>query len=204
MRHRAQKAPSLNFLGTLPRTSPGGAGKLRGSQLGAFGGPSTTLDEMSRSALGEEGERSMLVRSFFDWLVRGLEPKDYLGEILAIRNVFVQRNPRTGYPLFRYANDPRHVEMVKSPHRQMIEILEHGSTVVDCDDSATMAATLCLMAGREVELVAMGFAPGSLSHVAVRAKEPKTNEWIVLDGVAGPREHEAASRAKEIMVKSLD
>lgn len=84
------------------------------------------------------------------------------------------------------------------------EILENGYTVTDCDDTSTMAATMCLQIGRPVELVAMGFAPGQLSHVAVRAKEPKTGKWIILDGVAGPREKEAAGKAKELLIQSLD
>lgn len=170
-----------------------------------FRGPEDTLRAMADAALGPRGEKSMLVRGFTEWVLRDVWPKDYLGEIIAIRNVFVQLSPmRPGTPLFRYINDPRHVEMVKDPERQVLEIQEFGSTAVDCDDSATMAGTMCLEIGREVELVALGFAPGELSHVGVRAKEPKTGTWIWLDGVAGPREREAAGRATELLVKSLD
>lgn len=147
----------------------------------------------------------MLVRMFAEYVVRDVAPKDYLGEILAIRNIFVQPSPfRPGTPLFKYVNDPRHVELVKTPERQVIEIMEHGCAVTDCDDSSTMAAALCLLIGREVELVAMGFKNRSLSHVAVRCKEPKSDQWIILDGVAGPREREAAGKAVEIAIKSLD
>lgn len=81
---------------------------------------------------------------------------------------------------------------------------EHDVTVQNCDDTSVMAATMCLQVGRNVELIAMGFAPNSLSHVAVRCQEPKSNKWILLDGVAGPREREAAGRAKELLVWSLD
>lgn len=160
---------------------------------------------MAQAALGPEGERSMLVRQFTEFVVRDVAPKDYLGEILAIRNCFVQWSPwRPGTPLFKYVNDPRHVEMVKTPERQVIEIMHQGCAVTDCDDSSTMAATMALHIGREVELVAMGFSPNSLSHVAIRVKEPKSSTWIILDGVAGPREREAAGRAREIAIKSID
>ena len=67
-----------------------------------------------------------------------------------------------------------------------------------------MAATMALGIGREVEYVALGFAPNTLSHVAVRIKEPKSGKWVLLDSVAGPKEREAATRAKEILVWSLD
>jgi hypothetical protein len=106
-------------------------------------------------------------------------------------------------PLFRYANDPTHVELIRTPSRLVRDIVENGFAVADCDDTLCMAACMALQIGREVELVAMGFAPGSLSHVAVRVREPKSQQWILLDGVAGPREREAASKAVELLVRSL-
>lgn len=182
------------FLGTEPK-----------AVVGPFRGPKDTLELMARHALGPDGEQHMLCRWFTEYVVRDCHPKDYLGEILAIRNCFVQPSPwRPGVPLFRYANDPRHVELVKTPRRMVEEIRERGNTVVDCDDIATMAATMLLLIGREVELVALGFAPGSLSHVGVRTREPKSERWIWVDGVAGPREREAGQRAKELLVLSLD
>ena len=188
---------ALGFLGASPSVS-----------LSAFRGPEHTMEAMAEHALGPYGEKSMLVRQFTEWVVREVQPKDYLGEILAVRNIFVQPSPwRPGAALFRYANDPRHVEMVKTPERMVREIMENGSTVMDCDEYACMAATMCLQLGREAEFVAIGFEPGSLSHVGMRAKEPKSNTWIWVDGVAGPREAEAIRRAKNVKilkVKSLD
>lgn len=170
-----------------------------------FRGPQTTLDRMAKDALGTRGERSMEVRQFTELVLRGVRPKDYLGEILAIRNLFVQPSPWVrGVALFRYANDPLHVEMVKDPQRQVEELNAYGTTTVDCDDVSLMGATMCLCIGRAVQLVAMGFEPGHLSHVAITAQEPKTKKWILLDGVAGPREKEAAGRAKELLKITLD
>ncbi len=160
---------------------------------------------MAQLALGKHGEQNSTVRRYTEWVLRDTWPKDYLGELLAIRNSFVQPSPTRPYTaLFHYANDNRHTEWVKSPERMVLEINQNGSTIVDCDDISTMAATMCLQIGREVEFIAMGFSPGHLSHVAVRAREPKTNRWILLDGVAGPREKEAAGKAKEILTRSLD
>lgn len=162
--------------------------------------PWQTLEKMSEHALGARGERSHAVRQFTEFVIRFVAPKDYLGEILAIRNAFVQPSPwlRDGTPLFRYTNDPRHVELVKDPERIVDEIRAHGTCLLDCDESAQMAATMLLTIGREVELVALGFQPEVLSHVAVRAREPKSGRWVFLDGVAGPREREAAERAKVV------
>ncbi len=160
---------------------------------------------MSEKALGARGERSMLVRHFTSWVTSDIWPKDYLGEILAIRNLFVQLSPwRPGTPLFKYTNDPRHVEVVKDPQRMVEEILDQGTTEVDCDEIALMAGTMAMQKGREVEWVALGFEPDVLSHVGTRVREPKSDRWIWLDGVAGPREREAVERARELLVWSLD
>lgn len=205
-----QTPPRPRVLAGLPRltggvTRPGFLGQLPNSTVRPFRGPRDTLSTMATHVLGDRGERSMLVRQFTEWVLRDVHPKDYLGEIIAIRNCFVQYSPmRPGTPLFRYTNDPRHVEMVKDPERIVTEILQHGTCLLDCDDSAEMAATMLLQIGRKVELAAMGFVPDSLSHVGVRAEEPKSQRWIWLDGVAGPREREAAGRAKELLTWSLD
>lgn len=180
-------------------------GKLPNATLSPFGGAKDTLRLMSQLALGDDGERNMMVRQFTTFVVADIWPKDYLGEILAIRNVFLQPSPsRPSAALFRYTNDPRHVEAIKTPRRMVEEIMEHGTTAVDCDEIATMAMAMLLQLGRNCEAVALGFAPNALTHVGVRAQEPKSKRWIWMDAVAGPKESEAARRAKEILVWSLD
>jgi hypothetical protein len=101
-------------------------------------------------------------------------------------------------------NDPRHVEWIKDPQRQVEEIHDKGTTTVDCDEIALMAATMALQLGREAEFVALGFEPGALTHVGARVREPKSNSWIWVDPVAGPREREAAETAREVLFWSLD
>lgn len=160
---------------------------------------------MAQTALGEHGERSIVVRRFTEWVLGEVCPKDYNGEIIAIRNCLVQPSPTKPWvPMFRYINDPRHVEMVKTPERMVREILDNGSTQVDCDEQSVMIATMALQIGRHPQFVALGFEPGSLTHVACRVKEPKSNTWIWMDSVAGPREREAAMRAKQILTWDLD
>jgi hypothetical protein len=159
---------------------------------------------MERLALGPRGEQSPVVRQYTEEIVRDVWPKDYLGEILAVRNSFLQQSPKRPGRLFRYMNDPRHVEWIKDPQRMAEEIDQYGSTVCDCEEIALMAAVMGLQLGREVELVALGFSPRQLTHVGARIKEPKSNTWIWVDPVAGPREREAAVTAKEVLFWSLD
>lgn len=149
--------------------------------LRPFGGPKTTIEEMVRSLNGPRGERSVRVRSFTESVVKGLQPKDYLGEILAIRYACAEK--------CRYLNDPLTTEWVKDPERIVEEIEAHGVSNVDCDEIALICATMLRQVGREVEFITIGFgAPGSYSHVFVRVKEPKTGQWIVCDPVAGTTE----------------
>jgi hypothetical protein len=175
------------------------------ASVNSFRGARDTLREMVRVSLGDDGERSVLVRQFTESVLLDIWPKDYLGQILAIRNMLVQPSPfRKGVAMFAYANDPRHVEMVKTPRRMVEEIMQRGATTVDCDDISVMAATMAMVVGRRPQFVALGFEPDHLTHVALRVQEPKSEAWIWMDAVAGPREREAAERAKEILVWDLD
>lgn len=183
------------YLGSLPVATYG---------VTPYEGARDTLQKMHDVILGAKGERSAIVRHFTEWVVRQVEPKDYLGEILAVRNSFLQQSPwLPSAPLFRYTNDPRHVEWVKTPERLVSEIHEHGSALADCDEVTAMAATMFLQLGREPELVALGYN-GELTHVGLRVREPKTNQWIWVDTVAGPREREAIERAQQKLFWSLD
>lgn len=194
-----------HFCAPMPLSKPSFLGKLPVATLKPFRGAKDTLRLMSELALGDRGERSVIVRRFTEWVVRDIAPKDYLGEILAIRHALVQPSPtRPGTPLFRYVNDPRHVEFVKDPQRMVEEIMGNGTTAVDCDEQALMVATMAMQIGRRPQFVALGFAPNTLTHVACRVQEPKSNQWIWMDSVAGPREREAAERAKQILVWDLD
>jgi hypothetical protein len=146
-----------------------------------FRGPETTVNEMRRAILGDRGERSVLVRSFTEELIRGLQPKDYLGEILAVRYGVAER--------VRYTNDPVSVEWVKDPQRMVEEINANGLAIGDCDDQTTLMATMGRQLGRRVELITVGFGIiGSFSHIFARIEEPKSSRWIVCDPVAGTRE----------------
>lgn len=146
-----------------------------------FHGALDTVQTMITLALGDRGERSVLVRTLKDTIVRDLTPKDYLGELLAIRNFAASR--------VRYSNDALGVEQVKDPQRMVEEINAYGKAVGDCDDIATVIGALTRQLGRETEFVVVGFgAPGNYSHVFTRAKEPRSGRWIVLDPVAGTDE----------------
>lgn len=162
-----------------------------------FRGPRTTIDAMRRAVLGPRGERSVRVRSFTERIVAGLQPKDYMGEILAIRNAVGER--------CRYTNDPIATEWVKDPERMVEEIEATGKALTDCDEIALLIATMCRQVGRESEWVTVGFgAKGNFSHVFDRTKEPKSGKWIVCDPVAGTTEDRMLSRVTTYQFWRID
>ena len=56
------------------------------TEWATFEGPQTTIEYMRKAVLGPRGVRSIPLRLLVERIVSGLQPKDYLSEILAIRN----------------------------------------------------------------------------------------------------------------------
>jgi len=149
--------------------------------VGRFFGPQTTIDKMRELCLGARGERSIVLYQLTEHVVRWLQPKDYLSEILAVRNFVAEK--------VRYKNDPLAMETISDPQRLAEQILQYGQATADCDDIALLVATMARQLGREAEFVTVGFgAPNNFSHVFARVKEPKSARWLVTDSVAGTRE----------------
>lgn len=165
--------------------------------LSGFSGAPDTLRAMVSAAQGPRGERSALVRSLVESIVRDVWPKDYQGEILAIRNWSATN--------MRFFSDQLHVETVKDPERLTEEYLAHGVIRCDCDETACMIATMALQCGRIAEFIVAGFGErGHYSHVFVRVQEPKSKKWVVCDPVAGTEEREMLARITTYEVWSLD
>lgn len=152
-----------------------------------FHGPADTIMLMIQMTVGPRGEQSTLVRSMKDHIVRDIAPKDYLSEILAVRNFVAEK--------IKYSNDALAVEQVQDPERMCEQIVQNGKAVADCDEIALMIGTLCRQLGREVEYVTVGFKqPGSFAHVFCRVQEPKSGAWIICDPVAGTDEASMLAR----------
>ncbi len=149
--------------------------------LRPFRGPVDTIRVMIDMAKGLRGEQSALNRSLKMSIIRELQPKDYLSEILAIRNFAADH--------IRYTNDAISVEEVSDPERISDQIVQYGKATADCDDISLWIATFGRLLGREAQFVIVGFGrPGHYSHVFARIKEPKSSKWIVTDPVAGTNE----------------
>lgn len=147
-------------------------------RLTRFAGHPDTLRAMVNAVQGVRGEQSMMVRAAAEDAVRAVQPKDYLGEILAIQYWVAER--------VRYLNDPAHIELVKDCQRLIEEVHMYGTALGDCDELASLTACMCMQVGRVAEFVVVGFgAPGEYSHVFSRVREPRSQQWVVIDIVAG-------------------
>jgi len=166
--------------------------------LGAFRGTDDTLALMIEYARGPEGEKNAWVRQWAEKIVKDIAPKDYLSEILALRGWATS-------PWLRYTNDARHVEQLKTPYRILLEIQQNKVSLVDCDDIATLIAALAMQLGREVRYGMAGFQDdGEFTHVFACVREPRSQQWIVCDPVAGSRELEMLRSAKSVKTVSVD
>lgn len=147
------------------------------------------------------------LRQLAEDIIGRIGSKDYLSEILAIYYWVLAHT--------RYANDPRTVELVRSPADYLARLQRnvdqlrgqtHGTwkPSLDCDDLACLLVALFLIIGREVRICTVAFRNAffggqrQYQHVYVQVREPRTNHWIVLDPVAADTTPQMLRRIKAI------
>ncbi len=145
-------------------------------------------------------------------IIGHLGSKDFLSEILAIY-YWVCANTR-------YCNDPRTVELVRSPAEMLSRLKSNIEKLrrvfaatgtiwkpsLDCDDITALLAALFLAIGREVRIVTVAFRNAfhngtrQYAHVYLQVREPRTMQWIVLDPVAADTTGEMLRRVKAVKI----
>jgi len=95
-------------------------------------------------------------------LTSQLPQKNFGGEV-KILHQFVREH-------IRYVKDIRGIETIQTPLQTLR--LRAG----DCDDKSTLVASLLEAIGHPTRLIAVGFSPGTLSHVLVQTK--LGSKWI--------------------------
>lgn len=146
--HLTHSRPS--FLGSLPSGAAGTEETLR----------------LMRS-LVQQYKSDSHVRGVALEAVRGVRPKDWVGEIRALFEYVQSR--------IRYVHDIAGIETLQTP--PVTIDLEAG----DCDDMSTLLATLLATIGYRARFVAIGYqSAGSYQHVYVEALAPD-GRWIPLD-----------------------
>lgn len=158
-----------------------------------YSGAEQTVDLMARSILDDASHFE--TRQLAEAVCEGLDSKDYMSEYLALYQHVLGST--------RYMRDPRRVELVRAPHVIARMMLEGHRPSIDCDDCATLLGALILCVGGRAEIVTVAFAPGmtyegrqQYSHVFVRALEPRSRKYVVLDPVAAEKTPEMLRRVK--------
>lgn len=126
-------------------------------------GTLAVLKEMRN--LAREGKKNPNVFDLSREIVKNIPPKKWALEANAVFQ-WVRDN-------IRYVKDPRNLETLHTPEK----ILEYGQG--DCDDQSILLASILETIGHPARFVAVGFAPGTYSHVYVETKI--ANKWIPLD-----------------------
>jgi hypothetical protein len=126
-------------------------------------GTRETLKLMSKLVKAEKS--ALPIRLLALDLVKRNGQKDYTGEVLKIHQ-FVRDH-------IRYVRDVRGVETLQTPTKT----LELGQG--DCDDKSTLTAALLESIGHPTRFIAVGFAPGSFSHVLLETKIG--NKWVPVE-----------------------
>lgn len=116
-------------------------------------------------ALVRAAKTTPVIRNLALSLTGNLQQKDYVGEVRRI-HAYVRDNTR-------YLRDVRGVETVQTPAKT----LELGQG--DCDDKATLLASLLESIGHPTRFVAMGFKDGDFCHVYVETRMGL--KWIGLE-----------------------
>lgn len=112
-----------------------------------------------------EGKKSSAIRQRALEITRYLAPKDWAGQVRALWD-FVKNE-------IRYTRDIYDVETVADAEQTLADA--QG----DCDDKAVLLSALLGSIGHPSRFIAVGFKPGSLSHVIPQT--PIGKKWIWLE-----------------------
>lgn len=123
-------------------------------------GIDATLKIMSRYV--KDGKKSMMVRDKVLSLIRGLQQKDWIGEVRTL-HAFVRDE-------VRYVMDTTDVELVQTPDATLR--LMAG----DCDDKSTLLCAMLESIGHPTRFVAIGFQPNVFAHVYLETMIG--NQWV--------------------------
>lgn len=179
-------------------------------QWAPFKGAPHTVQQIKAFAL--EAQRDYSLRLLAEDLIGRLPPKDYLSETLAVY-YWVLANTR-------YANDPRTIELVRAPGEPLARLRAAVAGLrenvrsaqprwrpsLDCDDMTTFLLALFLVLGREARVVTVAFQHAfyqgkrQYQHVLIQVREPRTNQWILLDPVAAESTAEMVRRVKAVKI----
>lgn len=152
-------------------------------------GTSRTVSEMRQVVRG--GLRDPLVLNYAKQLALDCVPRDMKCRALRIRHWMMEH--------FQFEKDPVGVELLMTPRLMLDRVVARGVIQGDCDDAATLSATLGMAVGLPARFVLFGFRgeAGPFAHVFSELRVG--NQWIQQD-VTRPERARPASRVRFVEV----
>lgn len=100
-------------------------------------------------SLVRDGARDQFIIDAARLLIRNLGERDYKSQAQAIRSYVAER--------LRFVRDPKGVELLTTPRQLLADIQHRSYTMGDCDDAATLSATLLTCIGFPCRFEAVAF-----------------------------------------------
>jgi len=136
-------------------------------------GTSATLAHMRM--LARNASLQPLVRATAGRLVLGVSGFDGVTQARILRDWIEER--------VTFLADPATAEMLLEPTRVLHRILTAGIVQLDCDDVATLAATMGLAIGLRARFVVVGFSSPNapFRHVWTELADARRVRWVAVD-----------------------
>jgi hypothetical protein len=132
------------------------------------------------AALARSSAQTYPIRNLATRIVHDVPSKQVAGELAALY--------RWVRDTIRYRFDPDGIEWLQRPERTVQE------RAGDCDDIATLLASLVGSLGHKWRFVTVGPSANVQKHVAVEALDSNTGQWVTLDPVLEPAQATTAPR----------
>ena len=142
-----------------------------------------------------EGVTDVGVRRVAEAIVRKYKvaERDYLGEIKAI-TAWVRSKTR-------YTRDPYRAELIRHPKRQIAEYFETGQIVADCEDSATLLASLLGSLGHNSRVLLIDASPYSKNISHAIAQVEYNGKWMFVETTKDKPLGWSPNHSREVVVE---
>lgn len=140
-------------------------------------GAVATVNEMARLIL--DGSTSPIVRRAAVAIASTVAPRDYAGQLAAIRRWVAQH--------VSFLRDPEGTELLHTPDLLVRSILANGMIHVDCDDVAILASAIGKSIGLLARIVTVAFqdpqrTPAPYAHTWAELSSPiDSPRWVEMD-----------------------
>lgn len=140
-----------------------------------------------------EGVTDVGIRKVAEAIVKGVPARDYLGEIKAI-TAWVRSKTR-------YTRDPYGAELIRHPKRMVAEYFQTGQMALDCEESATLLASLLGSIGHNTRIALIDSSPYSRDISHAIAQIERDGKWLFVETTQARPIGWAPEHSREVIVE---